>query len=217
MRFPTFHSLVNILFPLQCIGCSKPGVALCGTCISRIPHAQDLPAKTYAVFDYGNPIIRKAIRNLKYHRRSEATRALCLHASAYIGEYLSEHLQSSSTTRVTLVPIPSYRSRSQERGFNQSTLIAQWFSEGLVGSRVIPLLTKTRATLPQARLTRRKRLTNLADSMLCTEPLNPKELYLIIDDVITTGATCEEAQRALRTAGARKICSIALAHGYVRI
>lgn len=214
MQFPIFTNLMKILFPERCYGCAQPGIALCSTCIGRIPYAADFPAHTHAVFDYGNHLVRRAIRDLKYHRRSEAAHALVLYALPLITEYLSDQLQSFSPDTIVLVPIPSYRSRKTARGFNQSRLIAEWMSA--LGARIADCLIKDTATLPQAKLNRKARMHNLSHTMSCNSRLDPKDIYIIVDDVITTGATCNEARRALKACGARKIISLALAHGYIR-
>jgi predicted amidophosphoribosyltransferase len=114
-----------------------------------------------------------------------------------------------------IVPIPSHKEKLRKRGFNQSILIAQWWSAYIPGSQIKSLLQKITPTLPQATLNKKKRLHNVTGSMQCDTSLNPHLLYVIVDDVITTGATCAEARRALKHAGARKICTVALAHGYV--
>lgn len=215
MRFPIFTSLIQLLFPLRCRGCKTPGTALCTLCVHTIRLATDLPEKTYAVFDYGNPIVRGAIRDLKYHAHSETARALANHAVPYIIEYLSEEIQSIRTQSIVLTAIPTHSQKLHARGFNQSILLAQWWSEQIPGANLLPLLHKTRHTSPQAHLTRKKRLQNVVGSMHCTHSLDPKVLYIVVDDVITTGATSTEARRALKAAGARKIHTIALAHGYV--
>lgn len=170
----------------------------------------------YAVFDYGNTIIQRSIRELKYYRHSEATKALCLSGLPYIVEHISDQLQSHHSHQLIFVPVPTHHKRVQERGFNQSLLIAQWWSSALSASCVLPCLKKTTQTLPQATLNRKFRLQNVKNSMICTKTLNHKNIYVIVDDVITTGATCDEAHRALYTAGARKIHIVALAHGYAR-
>ena len=102
------HRLIHLLFPEQCQKCGKPGTALCGECVSRLPLATTLPKGIFAVFDYGNSIVRSAIRNLKYHRHGELGRALINGGTSHILAYLSDVLHSEQDERILLVPIPEH-------------------------------------------------------------------------------------------------------------
>lgn len=216
MHFPIFTPLFRVLFPQQCAKCRKPGSALCATCIATIPLADTLSDNLYSVFDYGHPLVRGAIRQLKYNTHSEQARVLAHAAIPYIAEYLSTHLQSSKPEDIILVPIPSYKKRQRDRGFNQSELVATWWSKAFPGTSINRILTKTRHTTPQAHLNRKARLHNVEHTMCAHSQIDPSKIYIVVDDVITTGATCNEALRALRDAGVRKVCSLSLAHGYAR-
>lgn len=205
-----------MLFPVRCKGCGRPGTALCTLCICTIGRADKLSPKLYAVFDYGHPIVRASIKELKYHRKSEAARALAAAALPYLVEHLNNKMHRAYTEPLILVPIPSYKAKVRDRGFNQSALIAAWWKESLPQATIKHCLSKTTATLPQAHLNRRTRLQNLAGVMQASTVVDPNSIYVVVDDVITTGATCAEAMRALSAAGAHKIHCVALAHGYAR-
>ncbi|MBP6904604.1 MAG: ComF family protein [Candidatus Pacebacteria bacterium] len=206
--------LYSIFFPERCRGCGTVGSAICIRCIRNIPLASKLPPGTYGVFAYTNRIVRWTIRDLKYHRRSESARILTAAAAPYINDYIADVLHTIHEERLVLVPIPEHRRKETSRGFNQSALLATWWKPTIPGSVISHLLEKTVATLPQARLNRNARLQNVAHTMRCTEVLDAKTMYVVIDDVTTTGATFIEARRALTAAGAKKILCIALAHGY---
>ncbi len=209
------RSFMRSLFPQRCSGCRLPGSALCSACIAKIPFAVSLSPKTYAVYAYGNPLVRYAIRNLKYHHRSEQTKLLAHAAVAHITDYLSDTIQSHNVQNIVFVPIPEHRTKFRSRGFNQSLLLAQWWSDSFPESQVDSLLDKTVATIPQAHLKRAARMKNIAHTMRCLETLDRSRLYIVVDDVTTTGATFAEARRALSEQGATKIFFIALAHGYI--
>jgi ComF family protein len=211
-----FDWLFTILFPMHCLGCRKSGVALCAACCRTIRLAATLPNKTFAAFDYNNPLVQKIIRDLKYHHRSESARALAQYAIPYITEYLSDFLQHTREAVFILVPIPEHTRKLKSKGFNHSALLASWWSNTLTGSAVNNAVYKTTFTLPQARLNRGARMKNVAHTMSVRTVLDPTSIYLVIDDVTTTGATFDEARRALRAAGAIKIISIALAHGFAK-
>lgn len=159
----------------------------------------------------------RAIWNLKYYRRGTAAKLLSEKARDSITEIISETLQTDKAQTIIFVPIPQHKKKTNLRGFNQSTLIAQWFSEHTNPSEVRELLEKYQQTVPQSHIgSKTLRMKNISNTMRATARLDGKALYIIVDDVTTTGATFLEATRALRSAGARNILSIALAHGYKR-
>lgn len=216
MQFSIFTFLIRVLFPQTCLSCQKPGLALCERCTGLLPQAQNLSPNTYAVFAYEHPLVRKAIRDLKYARKSELAHILIKYASASIVEHLSDIVQGIGVVTCVCVPVPTSSARVRERGFNQSAYIAHAWARALPNTEYDACLKKQINTKPQAKLSRSARLQNIKHTMCCTKDLHPERIYLVIDDVITTGATCAEAVRALKARGARKVYSIALAHGYAR-
>lgn len=213
--FSLFHSL---FFPLSCASCGKHGEALCQQCALHLPFAETLnDRRSFALYNYHHPLIARAVRTLKYHRRRELAEALLQHGAPRITEWLAEVLQSEAPERIVLVPIPQHQSKTRERGFSQSLLLARALKKALEGAEVRILLRKYRSTVPQARLKKRKeRLANLIGTMEVDKALDPATLYLVVDDVITTGATVQEALRALGAGGAKRILAVALAHGYAQ-
>ncbi|MEO5646477.1 MAG: phosphoribosyltransferase family protein [Candidatus Paceibacterota bacterium] len=173
---------------------------------------------SYALYNYTNPTVRQAIWHLKYYRRSSVAKSMIQYHGEDIMTFLHELLQTTTQTKVILVPIPQHFTKTFQRGFNQSTELARWVQKIIPGSIVSPLLRKTKTTLSQAHTVNKKqRQDNMKNSMSVKHSLQPvyaDALYIIIDDVITTGSTTNEASRALRAAGVKHICAIALAHGY---
>jgi ComF family protein len=211
--------ILSLLFPEHCRGCRISGTALCAVCLNTIaPAAAIMDRNTMAFFDYGNPIVQNAIWELKYHRKSAAAKVLALQAAKNISEDIASLLQSASAMPIVLVPVPQHYTKTFSRGFNQSTVIAQWLQKGLPSATVHhSMLDKKYATAAQAKSHgRSERQKNLHNSMECRATLDHNTLYIVVDDVITTGSTVHEASRALGAAGARHICAIALAHGYAR-
>jgi competence protein ComFC len=116
---------------------------------------------------------------------------------------------------VCFVPIPIHKTKKYQRGFNQSKMIAQWLSKTIPGSSVAQLLTKPIFTTSQVSTTsKNERVRNIIGSMKSSGVLDSKKIYIIVDDVLTTGATVVEAMRALNANGATNVAAIALAHGY---
>jgi predicted amidophosphoribosyltransferase len=171
----------------------------------------------YAIYDFGHPLVARAIHDLKYYRKSEAVQILIEHGAPLINEWLADLLQSPQPHQMVLVPIPLHPARLKERGFNQSALLARRIAKTIPNTKTIPLLKKYRLTIPQARIKHRpERIINLSHSMKTVRTINSTLLYILVDDVMTTGATFQEATRALKEAGAQRILSLALAHGYSR-
>jgi ComF family protein len=103
-----------------------------------------------------------------------------------------------------ILPLPLHDSRLTGRGYNQAELLARALSR----ERNAPLndasLVKTRATLPQAGLDLKARQRNLRGAFACWRDFS-EQTILLVDDVLTTGATAAEAARVLKKAGARAV------------
>jgi ComF family protein len=208
----------RFLFGSRCSGCGSPGPALCQKCLLSI-RLSDITEHDgiYGLYDYGNPLVSHAVWNLKYRHRGQEAKLLTLKASDIISEIIAEELQSIQSQELVLVPIPQYKTKTRTRGFNQSEIIASWISRVLPDSHVEQVLEKITETLPQSHLSDKKaRLRNINGAMRATKELDNKKIYIVIDDVTTTGATFLEAVRALKASGAKHILCIALAHGYKR-
>lgn len=105
-----------------------------------------------------------------------------------------------------VVPVPLHRSRRRRRGFNPAGVLARAAARRL-GLRVVPgLLRRVRATPPQTGLPRRQRLRNVRGAFRVRRPGAVRGLrILLVDDVVTTGATAGECVRVLLRAGARRV------------
>jgi ComF family protein len=109
-----------------------------------------------------------------------------------------------------LIPIPLHPARLRERGFNQAALLTRQLARQLEIPWDADTLSKRRPTVDQRGLDRRTRQRNLRDSF-ASRTLPAGCHVAIVDDVITTGATCQEAARTLKQAGAGRVDVWALA------
>jgi ComF family protein len=108
--------------------------------------------------------------------------------------------------------MPIHRKRERQRGFNQSQLLAKQISERIGTPLLERSLVRTIHTRPQVDLGREARLLNVANAFAVPNPQKVQGLcILLIDDVMTTGATCNAASAALLAAGARSVAVMTLA------
>ena len=170
---------------------AAPGLA-CAACVAN-PPPYDY-ARSAALYE--GPL-REAIHAFKFSRR----RAL----AGPLGDLVTEQCGAGLSGDIdALVPVPLSRERERERGFNQAKLLAE-----RIGRRLrIPVraswLARVRPTRPQSDLPAAERRTNVRDAFRGSERASDRHV-LLVDDVLTTGATLEACARALRAAGARRI------------
>lgn len=212
------NKILDFLFPMHCISCNQKDTHLCFRCASQIPLAENDPESgIISIFNYKNPIIKKALWMLKYGNKKDMAVNLAAVAHDVLLEELADLAVAKNFTHPLLIPIPLSEKRIKERGYNQSELLA----EALIqkdGSHSFALandvLYKIKDTKNQAEIKDRKdRMTNLKDCFAVKNEIEIKNRNIIlIDDVTTTGATLKEARKVLKRAGAKKILSLTIAH-----
>lgn len=111
-------------------------------------------------------------------------------------------------------PIPLYKKRMDERGFNQSDFVARFFSE-VTKAPIHNSLARTKPTLPQAQIKEKeRRFSNMRGVFGITTPLNiESKQYILVDDIVTTGSTVKEAAKVLKKSGATHVFVYAVGHG----
>lgn len=150
--------------------------------------------------------VRAAIHRLKY--RGEAELALPL--GALMGLLAREELLFATISLV--VPVPLHPDRLAARGYNQSELLARPVAGAIGRPLGTTVLQRRHPTLPQVGLDEAARRQNLENAFRVTDPESVRgRRVLVVDDVLTTGATCREAARVLLEAGARWVEVLTLA------
>lgn len=233
------QGLLDVLFPIACVGCGTYGQDsangdtgeqwLCTTCREEIKsewaqclvcgeHSPTgrtcyacLPrtslAGSVAAGPYSDPTLRSAIAALKFR----GVRAL----AHPLGELLARRIMAMGLQNIVLVPLPLHPRRERMRGFNQSRLLAERIGTQLA-SPMQDLLLRTRSTAPQTSLlgSAALRRENVAAAFALRSPTEPLPSHIVlIDDVLTSGATLEAAARVLADAGAKEIWAAVVARG----
>lgn len=202
----------NFFYPQYCINCSRIGTLFCHKCqdliepvelLSGIDHEITSTLTAYqAVYLFNTPI-KEAIVAFKYGGITGL--------APILADLLYAAMPNWPVTVCTAVPLHWRKQKS--RGFNQAELLARSLATRLQ----LPyqnLLTRTQQTKAQAQLTKDERLSHYAEQLfVCHNDLATNQSILLIDDVLTTGATLAACATALKQAGATNVYGLALAHG----
>lgn len=170
----------------------------CAPCIAK-PPAYD----RFVSFNRHEGVLRKLIHLLKYDQLQPLARPL----AAKLAE-----LRPAILPTDLVLGIPLHWRRRRERGFNQSALIAAQAAAAWGLPFDNGILKRTKPTPPQAGLTRAERLVNVRGAFKVRRPQAVQgRRIVIIDDVMTTGATLDACARALKRAGAEAVIAVTLA------
>lgn len=169
----------------------------CGACLQQPPRFDHV----IALYAYAFPVDR-LVHQLKYAARFSLAR--------HWGMALAARLDSLGTPVSRVMPVPLHHERLAERGYNQSLEIARRLASALDLRLDYQNLVKTHATRPQAELPLAARQRNLQDAFACLADLEGEHV-LLVDDVLTSGATLDAAARVLKQHGARavSVCVVA--------
>lgn len=180
-----------------CPRCALPSPQgdVCGRCQRHPPHFDRL----IALYPYSFPLDRM-IQHLKYGHQ--------LALADWFGQQLATVCADHAFDLI--VPMPLHASRLAERGFNQAMEICRPLTR--LGNRPIDnnCCERVRPTAPQEGLTLRERRRNLKNAFACNTDLGGRHI-LLVDDVVTTGASASECARTLRLHGATQVTVAAVA------
>jgi len=224
-------ALLDLLFPPRCAGCGRRGVWLCSPCLAQVSPLQppfcrrcgrSRPGGSVtgdrcsscredtlrsldwarAAYPLAGPV-RAAIHRFKYEK--ERARA------GQLGLLLPPLLADVGLTpALLLIPVPLNAARRRERGYNQAEELARVLA-GAGGWTLGTGLVRTRATIPQVGLDRDARQRNVDGAFVWRgSPLEGVQIVLV-DDVMTTGATADACAAALKMAGASRVGLVTVA------
>lgn len=209
------NALLDLLYPPRCPFCGKPGAKGAeGPC----PHCQTapfwlegrqavVPGKDFvrcACAAWYQAPFREEVLRFKFSNQPHRAKAY----GAVLAQTIRTYLPGTFDC-VTWVPVSP--DTLKKRGYDQAQLLAQEAAKAL-GKPVLPLLEKTGKNRPQSSLTHgRERFANVAGVYTVPQPAAAAgQRILLIDDILTTGATLNEAARTLRQAGAGQVVAAAL-------
>lgn len=225
------HDFLSLIQPELCFACSTPLAAgekvICLDCLYHLP-------KTGFHLDPDNPVAkifwgRYPVENAAacFHFRKGGKLQHLMHQFKYrkhpeighfIGEYYGNELKQSDVFVRTdiVIPVPLHWKKMRKRGYNQSEV----FGQGIAASMQVPLdsgqLVRQEFTETQTRKSRFNRWKNVENKFVVREPEKLKGLHvLLVDDVVTTGATLEACCHAFDEVKDAKISIAAIAYASV--
>lgn len=224
---------LDLWFPPQCLACGCPldgdasGLSICATCehhlapmpVARCPrcaaaapyaahptpgcaHCRGAPLRFEAAFalaDYDGPL-RAAVLHMKRWRNTSLAMVL--------GHLMARQLKSgvAAWRPDVIVPVPMHWRRLWHRGINSPAVLAECLGRGLGVTVAAHSLVRRKATRPQGALRPRERWANVRRAFRLRQPEDFRGArVLLIDDILTTGATCNQAARVLLRARAAAV------------
>lgn len=187
---------------LKCLKCGNhnPYGIYCPNCVGKFK-----PDQVLSVFNYCNEV-KKVIHEFKYKDYSFLSEELARLMLPVISGI-------KSLDRYVLSPIPINRKKLLYRGYNQSELLANSLGK-ILRLPVENVLSRNLDMRPnQAQLAKSERRKNIKGMFFIKSSAKVPERVILIDDVITTGATVEEATKVLKKRGAKKVTCVSLALG----
>jgi len=222
--------IYDLVYPKKCVGCGIEGEWLCGKCFNKIvivkapfcptcqrmtmmgqycPRCRSGQYLTGVIIaaHYEEPL-KEAIHRFKYDRVADL--------GGILSEFIVMRLEAGFPRGdLVLAPVPLHRRREAERGFNQALVLARKIGADFDLPLINDVLKRVKEVEPQMKLKRTERLKNILGAFEARGDVRrlTGKTVLLVDDVMTTGATLNEAGRVLREAGARNVWGLVLAKG----
>ena len=207
--------LLDLLYPPRCAFCRRlltgQERGVCRFCRPKLPfvpadaqvqHFKNVDQCLSPLYYYGS--VRDSLHRYKFE-------GLTVYADIY-SEFIVKCIDENQISCDSITWVPLSRRRLRKRGYDQAELLAELIAKHL-GQRPVRLLKKLRDTPPQSQTgSAEKRRANIAGAYACLRPERVQgKRILLVDDIVTTGATLSEAAKVLKKAGAKEVICATLA------
>lgn len=204
--------LLGLFLPPRCLGCGEavpPGSLFCPPCRADLPEGfcrRRIVPEDGRVLEIASALpfeggFRKTLHQLKFHGQSSLAKA--------IARLMAQAAQELDGPFDCVAYVSMDPEKRRKRGYDQSRLLAKYTAAEL-GLPLSEGLVKVRGTRTQHELNAGERRENLRSAYRCREDMTGRAV-LLVDDIVTTGSSLAECARALREAGAAKVCGVCAA------
>lgn len=225
------NDFLGLIYPERCVACDNKLITqervLCTSCLYKLPrtHFHKVPGNPIEQSFWGRQSIERATAYFFFKKASiyqTLLHQLKYHGHADVGiemgrQFGAELMKSDDFMSIDyIVPVPLHKKKKRKRGYNQSALIAEGMAEFLNAELDEGILIRTSFTETQTKKGRYERWENVEKVFKCkkTKKIEGKHL-LIVDDVLTTGATIEGCIQVIHKAANVKISVATLAYAAI--
>lgn len=207
-----------IIFPKRCLSCGAFDSYFCFACQEKMKFLLSSESKKnlliYSIFSYKEQGMAALIHSFKYAGLEE----VFIELENFLlkkKKYLEEKIKFNISGDVYYFPVVLHKKRLRERGYNQSGKLAMIFQKIWSGKILQNLVIRHKYSKAQANLNRVERLQNLKNKFILADfefsEINKNDLLVIVDDVLTTGATLMENYKILKNKWPGRIVGLTLA------
>jgi len=212
-------SLVDLIYPVICVGCQREGRYVCLECQEKLKKPEEICPNCCkpSLGGWVHPRCRSkdGIDRLLVGLSYKGLVQICLKKVKYksnwdIVECLYKLCKLEDVPDMTVTYVPMWMKKEQQRGFNQAEMVADLVVCLPGDSRKVPLLERCKETKPMFGLSKQDRQTNIESAFKYVGNIFPEKV-LLVDDVWTTGATMRECSKTLKQNGVKVVWGLTLA------